>query len=532
MRRSTFAVLGILLSAALFAVPLGCGKTSFLGKRAKAIDVAARSARLQGVSLNNPLEPAANNDSIILAAARNEVATFALQTTGLPTPSAGAAFVVRFNALNRLDGGGTIAAANCHAYQLLDMPVDVNRAGFVRHTGLAAGKNAVPRALLPLSMKSDGLLSLAQLRDPAKPTDRAGHADLSRPALLYVDLAVPTDTEGGDYSAAVEIVATDGKVFSAPVASVEVRLTVYNFVLPDARHLVVVGSIDWQALRQLYPHFESIEPRLMNRGDERYRASIRTIDGLMALAEEHRVQVVVPRLQPTTKWPAGRLPQVDWSDYDTVVAPWLSGDAFSDKSPLPYWPLPQIDYLNNYPPAARGEYWAEVASHFAQKDWINRSSVFLEKLTPGRASGADAIALSVEAQRVLAAHPQIRVSVPLTDDQIVLNTADRGLGVDPNATARLLSASPSLVFSTPQQNWPEGVTPPLHWLRTDLPGLLPYVGAGGDERDVRLWAWLAFSPQRPLHGSHQLRRRQQHDLYAIRRPAPAHHQAERGRRSE
>jgi hypothetical protein len=42
------------------------------------------------------------------------------------------------------------------------------------------------------------------------------------------------------------------------------------------------------------------------------------------------------------------------------------------------------------------------------------------------------------------------------------------------------------------QAWPEGAAPPAQWLRTDLPGLVPYIGAGGDERDVRLWAWLAF----------------------------------------
>jgi hypothetical protein len=49
-----------------------------------------------------------------------------------------------------------------------------------------------------------------------------------------------------------------------------------------------------------------------------------------------------------------------------------------------------------------------------------------------------------------------------------------------------------LVFARPDKEWPAGVQRPKHWLRTDLPGLVPYIGAGGDERDVRLWAWLAF----------------------------------------
>src|SRR5690606_22966754 len=42
---------------------------------------------------------------------------------------------------------------------------------------------------------------------------------------------------------------------------------------------------------------------------------------------------------------------------------------------------------------------------------------------------------------------------------------------------------------------PNGVDRPARWMRTDLPGLGPYIGAGGDERDVRLWAWLGFLRQ-------------------------------------
>src|SRR6185295_5774860 len=53
------------------------------------------------------------------------------------------------------------------------------------------------------------------------------------------------------------------------------------------------------------------------------------------------------------------------------------------------------------------------------------------------------------------------------------------------------ASAPGLVFASPVSAWPEGVAKPPHWLRTDLPGLVPYAGAGGDERDVRLWSWLA-----------------------------------------
>ena len=65
--------------------------------------------------------------------------------------------------------------------------------------------------------------------------------------------------------------------------------------------------------------------------------------------------------------------------------------------------------------------------------------------------------------------------------------------IDPRSADRLLVVSSGLVYSPPIQELPEDVAKRLtHWLRTDTPGLIPYVGAGGDERDVRQWAWLAF----------------------------------------
>ena len=67
-----------------------------------------------------------------------------------------------------------------------------------------------------------------------------------------------------------------------------------------------------------------------------------------------------------------------------------------------------------------------------------------------------------------------------------------GFCVDPGSVDRLFVASPGLVSGSPLRVWPTNMPQAQHWLRTDLPGLIPYVGAGGDERDVRLWAWLAF----------------------------------------
>src|SRR3954467_4030467 len=61
-----------------------------------------------------------------------------------------------------------------------------------------------------------------------------------------------------------------------------------------------------------------------------------------------------------------------------------------------------------------------------------------------------------------------------------------------------MSAAPGLVFAPPMRLWPAAAQPPVQYLRTDMPALVPYIGAGGDERDVRLWAWLAYLRQASL----------------------------------
>ena len=81
--------------------------------------------------------------------------------------------------------------------------------------------------------------------------------------------------------------------------------------------------------------------------------------------------------------------------------------------PLNYWPLPGIDFLDNYPVPDRLRYWSEAASHFDQLDWLDRSGVFLDSTGSGRPGAIDSIRISAEAARILQIHPRLRVTVPL-----------------------------------------------------------------------------------------------------------------------
>ncbi len=473
------------------APPVGGGSVVAPAVESKAVDPA--SPRIVSVDLNQPIRSITSDAPIELDAAKNETTAFTLELDGLPVATDRNPLSLRIGPLTGAEGA-TVSSANLSVAQVLLMPVDVNRAGYVRQTGQSVAARRLPRAMLPLPL-SDGRLDLRSLRDPANPTDPKGVAgnNPALPPVLWVDVKVPLETPAGEYQTSVEIVDGKNRVIAPPLS---VKLRVYDFVMPDERHLLMVSRLNWDALIHHYPDaMEAITPRLMMREDGRYKAAIKTMDQIITLAHEHRTQVIVPRLQPTVKWPANRPPLVDWREFDSVVGPWLSGEMFADKTPLGYWPLPEVDFLHNFDYRSQGEYWSAAAAHFDQREWLGRSSAFLEKFTPGRASVAESVEISAKIANILAAHPRLRVTAPLEEDQLVLSNQNMPNTIDPLTTERIVASAPGLVFAPPTQLWPEGVTRPLRWLRTDLPGLVPYVGAGGDERDVRLWAWLAFLRQ-------------------------------------
>src|SRR5262249_42133052 len=95
------------------------------------------------------------------------------------------------------------------------------------------------------------------------------------------------------------------------------------------------------------------------------------------------------------------------------------------------------------------------------------------------------------------AHSRIRVSVPLEDDQLQFAGGNNPNLILPDDAARIVTAAPGIVFTPPSQAWPSCGPRPDRWMRTDLPRSIPYVGARGDVRDLRLWAWLSFLPLPP-----------------------------------
>jgi hypothetical protein len=316
--------------------------------------------------------------------------------------------------------------------------------------------------------------------------------------LLWIDLHIPATAAAGEHAGSIDLLR-DGA--ARPIASLPISLLVHNFNLPNERHLQMIGRLAWDRLEKLYPdRFEAVTPDWVNRQDPKYAQTVKTLDQLMAVAEHNRLALFIPALRAITKWPAGAPPENEWRDFDSLVGPWLEGQTFADHVALRFWPLPPAEMLDRYDRPSQLQYWSQAAAHFDQKKWLGISPVSLDSPGGDGNANADSRELSVEAAQILRTHPNVRVMMPLTDDQIQLAGPQSAALIDPPATSRLLTASPPLI-SKPAPPWPAAAARPEHWLRTDLPGFMPYFGAGGDERDMRLWAWLAFLRQVPAHAN-------------------------------
>lgn len=442
--------------------------------------IAAGESQLQAVNLSDPIRPVADSQPIQLRAAQNEWTNFALQVGGVSFKQA---MSVRITGLHSA-GGASLGADQLTAYQILPMPVEVTP-GYVRHTGLNSANRSIPRALLSVPI-DNGSIALATLRDPTDPTNPAAHPN-GGTVLLWIDLHVPPYTAAGTYSGACQLADAKGRAIGA---ALPLSINVYDFALPVARHLQMVGKADWDRLGALYPDQfgDTITPSLINRADPRYRKTISTLDQMMSLSEQRRALLVLPGLRPTVKWPAAAVPQLDWSEFDSLLGPWMSGELFPDRVPLRYWPLPEAQSIERFDPKSRLDYWTAAAAHFQQLGWLDRAPIWLGAGNVSTSNQTAVDTLSDEAARILAANPRVKVALPLEDEQL----ANQGQGANPADAARLITAGAPLISAVRTPSLSPEARNRQHWMRTDLPGLVPYAGAGSDERDVRVWAWLAF----------------------------------------
>lgn len=396
----------------------------------------------------------------------------------------GEAVTLRVRPLQRIGGGAEPQALEARLYRVAEVQANTNHAGYLRLHGGGGGVTNLPRALVPL----EGDAGTFHLPSQAR----------SGEAKLWIDLAVPRGLDRGAWRTALEALSENGRV----LATLPIELGSHGFDLPLERSLVVSAPLDWNRLVSLWPdRFRGTSPTLLSRSDPRCAGAVALLDDLIAQAQQNRVQLVVPALTGVVKWPAGRPPEADWTDYDALVLPWLTGAAFADGVGLRLWPTPRLSGIEHYSDEARAEYWQAALAHLDEAGVLDRCIVALDAheaealADPTRQASALSpelrMRLSQEAGRIARAHPAGRIALPLESDQVRFTGPENPDLFPPQQAHRLVIRADGLVSDHASRPWPAGLPQPGRYIdAVASPTSVP--APGSSESDVRLWGWLAF----------------------------------------
>ena len=314
---------------------------------------------------------------------------------------------------------------------------------------------------------------------------------------VWVDLHVPRDAAPGPYRVPVTIRWRFGS------RRVSVALTVYDFVLPDARPVTCIGGF---AHETIYRRFvrrpgrpdRPFVPIVMDTGDPQVAQGLVIYRQLMRLAHDHRLDLFDKTLAPLLKRDRNGAVVLGWDDYDAIVAPYLDGSAFDDRMGVPAWPAPLRPHWpdpDHYGGAASPRYGqtasavlAAAARHFAGLAMSDR--LFVWPRTPTGGPGAYTAYAGV-GRLVRAAAPGVPVlaelpAMPLPHVQATIPKDFSSLADMYAPSAENLDPALGKALARPTQ--------PLAglWLR---PGRPPYLGSCGllaKPADVRALPWVAM----------------------------------------
>lgn len=271
-----------------------------------AVKVGADGRLLSLVPLDGYLRsnPAWDGRSITLAGARGETVAFQvmIQSGSRPLP----AVDLRIPELRR-QGGGRIDGARFAPFREWYLPVTVPSTS----PGGSAGPGEYPDALVPAGTPGWGL----PMEVPA-----------GRTQGLWIDLAIPGESQAGSYRGTVEVVAAGGSL-----ARFDLVLTVHDFSLPAERHLRWrIGYSGWEQVPDRLGLAEGSQARL-----ELERDLYRLVwEGHRAVPTTHYHRL------PVEARGAGAALTIDWTAFDRRFGPYLDGSAFADGVPIPIFSLP------------------------------------------------------------------------------------------------------------------------------------------------------------------------------------------------
>ena len=191
------------------------------------------------------------------------------------------------------------------------------------------------RSVPPIRREHDPLDVLVPLNAP-----RGGMPARLEAGMEYVfwaEMVAEKGTVAGTHNVPF-VLESSGK----PLGTLDVEFTVWPMVLPDDGTVAAIGEVDHLGLfrNQLPGGAAKILSATTWHDQPSGKGYDKLLGTTLQLLQKHRVVPVLMSLNPQIKVSVQGELEVDWSNYDRVVAPLLHGQAFADRVPLPVWPLP------------------------------------------------------------------------------------------------------------------------------------------------------------------------------------------------
>lgn len=248
---------------------------------------------------------------------------------------------------------GELELSRIRVYRVAEVAVETRSIGAVRDGGIGdADSRRSPRALIPLSAIESKEGSVWKIPPGTR--------------LIYLELKAPASAPAGLYETSLEVRSDKGD------QRVPFRLLLDDLALSDVPDFSLYGQVTWDDLMRLFPAaFKGIEPRLLTRRDGKHVLATERMDQIVRLAREHRLDIGFDRLSPTVKNTPREGLSIDWSDYDSVVIPWLTGEIDPAREGLGAFPLPLPVEVTRGAVDAK-EFARAAMSHFEQQRLLSK----------------------------------------------------------------------------------------------------------------------------------------------------------------
>jgi hypothetical protein len=291
-----------------------------------------------------------NGRTVQLFGAANETVSFQIV---LDAGASLSGLTVQPSALTA-DGLPPIGSDRTAAWRMLPVKVTDFPAWYIRLVGRAPQPARYYDALVPADAPDGG---------------QPWNVPAGERIALWIDITVPRDARGGTYTGQIALGTADGTAHAIPV-----ELTLYDFVLPDARPLPAIGGFDH---RTLYEHFivdpdnadQPYVPVYLDPKNPKVAEGLDLIRQVMVLGHEHRLDLFDRHIAPKIRRDLYGEMALDWEPYDAIVRPYLDGSAFDDRIGSPAWPIPyrQDVPVPRYYGGIDSELYAQAAGQFLLK---------------------------------------------------------------------------------------------------------------------------------------------------------------------